>query len=89
MSMTPSDIAESAAKDFLGNGNGPARKHLERIILSAAAKMVQQTGAVEALEDAKSDIPFIRSKTGHKFIGRESTFNAALQSLRALTEHKL
>jgi len=53
------------------------KEEIPALILSAAAKMVQQTGAVEALEFECNRCSSVAS----------NDTKAALQSLRALTEH--
>lgn len=88
--FNPQQIAEEAARDFFGNKNQPAAKHVAALILQAAARMVRGSGAVEALQDAQDTLHAL-SKIHPASVGEawdEAGIDAALSALRSITDPK-
>lgn len=65
--MTPQEIALEAAEqiaNWLGDVTESDRQHIAAIILTAAAKMVKESGAVEALEQNRDSAIAMKDATG-------------------------
>lgn len=77
------EAISNASRESIKRGDGlPSVNELTPLILSAAAKMVQQSGAVAALESCGEAI--YRGDTYQHF--DEQKVHAALQSLRSISE---
>lgn len=97
--MTPTQIATHAAERLLVVTNitpenrGELIKFNAALILSAAAKMVQQSGAIQALEAADRQLGlFSKVCEAEEYHGQKSAItrtrgknHAALHSLRSIT----
>lgn len=94
--MTPQEIAREAAEAIhaliereADNQMYPHKSDLAALILSAAAKMVRETGACDAMLKARSELEYTWARLGNRdaqFDKTHAELCAALQSLRALTE---
>ncbi len=91
--MSPQEIAKEAARRILVK-SPVTQQHLEEaveynaaLILTAAAKMVRESGAVDALEESQQMLVVFCRERGwskHPTVDKNA---AALFALRALTDH--
>ena len=84
--MTPQEIAREAARQIFtaqlgARGGASFEETAYPFILTAAAKMVKESGAVEALEYAQQVLPHMSD------VWKQT--DAALEKLRAITEGNL
>lgn len=97
MKTPPQPVAEIAREEewratlLTVDGKGKKAKEaaLNALILSAAAKMVRETGACDAMLKARSELEYTWARLGNRdaqFDKTHAELCAALQSLRALTE---
>lgn len=98
--FNPQKVAREAAEQFVYEAVGPnawsryseeEKEQSAALILSAAARMVRESGCQEALRLATHALP--RAPYNHKVKGTtgqiaNDAVRAALQSLRSLTEGK-
>ena len=80
--MTPQEIAREAHRHLYPDGS-----NCTQLILTAAAKIVQESGAGEALEESQQMLVVFCRERGwskHPTVDKNA---AALFALRALTDH--